>query len=240
MLGDYLMSLVNLDKTLGHIRSEATEQLIEYEPFEFANHSLGILSPEVLELGSHLVLETHHNQQLVFTVLEKEVDEAHRLFRYRIFSDDKEIDLSDSLEIDPKTGRLKLDRAGNYLQNARFEPVDSLKVELKTFGSSTPFRLETIDMSKTGMLVCAAKPCGIIPFSENTLLELNLSLSNGVTLRPLAKVIRCFREGREPKVTKYYALQFVDFVPEEYSDWLQHLENLELARIERAKMAAAA
>ena len=234
------MGIVNMDKTLGQMRSQETFEHIVYKPFEFANHSLGILSPDVLNVGIHVVLETHRCQELLFIVMKKEADPNRRLFRYRIFTNSEEIDLSQALEIDPISGRFKLDRVGNCLQNTRLAPIDGLSVDLKTFGPAYPFRLSTIDLSKTRMMLCAVRPCGTIPFNDRTMLEICINLPNTKTLHPLYKVMRCFSEGKYTRQIKYYALQFVDFDDTEMVTWFKYLEEIELSRMRCAQKNVAA
>lgn len=234
------MSLVNLDKSVGHIRAISTEQLVEYEPYEFSAHCLGIISPQRLELGTRLTMDTHHHGSVQFTVLDKVSDIKLGLFRYRLISEDDNVELSKALEIDPNSGRLKLDRSGAQLQSARFSPGEQIYVETKTFGSTYGYNLEVVDFSKTGLLLCAPKPCGTIPFSEKTLLELKIMTGDNKVITPLAKIVRKFTEGSTPQLSRYFATKFVDFNSDEQMKWDLFMESLEVRNIDKAMMALAA
>ena len=83
------------------------------------------------------------------------------------------------------------------IQYGRFTTNPGLHVFAKTFGSSHPFPLETVNVSRTGFLV---KPATMhkVPFQNNTLLEMTVlpdptSVDSEFTC--LAKVIRDFHEG---------------------------------------------
>ena len=225
------MSLVNLDKSLGYLRSPISDEIIEYEPFEFSAHSLGIISPLDLEPGAFVIMDTHHSGRVPFNILGKAKDNQG-LWRYRLTCPEKDLDLSKVLEIDPNSGRIKFERTGNNLQYARFILNPKIYVESKTFGSSDTYMLEGVDISRTGMLLCSPKPWGSIPFIENTLLEIKLDMGKrycSQPLTPLGKVVRKFTEGMAEELSRYYAVRFVDFSPAEQASWADMMTLIESA-----------
>ena len=79
------MSLVNLDKSLGFLKTPITDEIIEYEAFEFSSYSLGILSPVNLDQG----LFCHYGNSPKWTGAVQCTCQAEKirrlvLFRYRL------------------------------------------------------------------------------------------------------------------------------------------------------------
>ncbi|SMF40639.1 PilZ domain-containing protein [Pseudobacteriovorax antillogorgiicola] len=237
------MSLVNLDKSLGNMRGAISDEVIEYEPFEFSTFSLGIISPENMIEGTHVVMETHRSGRILFQVIAKSHHQHKKLYRYRLTCVDKDVDLSRVLEIDPRSGRIKFERLGSHLQYARFIMNPRIHVQSKTFGSADSYLLEGVDISKTGMLLCSPHPFGTIPFIDNTLLEVRLDTDRTFSAQPLqslCKVVRHYQEGVRDTATRYYAVRFVEFTHDEQVAWDHLISNIEHTAISSAKVSLAA
>lgn len=219
------MQLINIEKSLGLIRTVSDKTTIPYEAFEFSAHLVGILSTHDLSLNDEVILESHRNGNLKFRIIMKE--DTGRCFRYRLRSLEKSVNLSDRLDIDPFTGKIRYDRRDNRLQYARFEAERPIQVKTKLFGSFRYHNLETIDISRSGALLCAPRPRGLIPFREDTLLELSLHLSEIQRLNPLAKVVRRFTRGQGEAKERYYGVRFVEFSEAELKTWSEVITEIE-------------
>ncbi len=225
------MSIVNLDKSLGSLRCVASNELIEYEPYEFSQRCIGILSPIPMVLGSVLVLDSHRNGDLCFKIANKQ--RQGDLFRYRLVLD-MDGNLAKQLDIDTRSGKLKYERQNNRLQYARFTIEPQFYVYTRTFGSTDNYVLKGVDVSKSGILLCAPKPYGVIPFIEQTLLEIKLDLGSKLSsqsIEPLGKVVRIYSEGLGNQRIKYIGVKFVDFASNDWEAWNKALETIEKTSI---------
>ena len=219
------MQIVNIEKSLGLLKSEGSSASIPYEAFEFSSQLVGILSSQNLGLQEKVLLESHRNGHLSFRIIMKE--DTGRYFRYRLRCEDPKANLSDRLDIDPFSGKIRYDRRDNRLQYARFEANQKIVVQTKLFGSFNYHNLETVDVSRSGALLCAPQPRGMIPFREDTLLELKLILGAAQQLGPLAKVVRRFSVGEGGKVERYYGVKFVEFGEAELRAWTKVITDIE-------------
>lgn len=226
------MGILNFDRSLGNLTCKGTQKLIDYEPYEFSQHCIGILSPNPLAVGNFVFLESLRSGLLNFRVAAKQ--RQGDLFRYRLVLDTQE-SLENILDIDPRSGKLKYEREGNRLQYARFSIEPQIYVYTKTFGSADHYVLKGVDVSKSGILLCAPVVYGTIPFIEHTLLEVKLNLGNhfiSESVEPLGKVVRIYSEGYGHKRVKYLGVKFVEFESQDLAVWNKALENIEKSFIE--------
>ena len=89
-------------------------------------------------------------------------------------------------------------------------------------------------MSRTGVLLCAPKPYGVIPFIEQTLLEIKLDLGTSWSnkpIEPLAKVVRYFTKGSGDGLMRFYGVRFVEFSHKDSEHWDSVLRNVEKASL---------
>ena len=219
------MQLINIEKSLGLLKKENSKATIPYEAFEFSAQLVGLLSVEELNLHESVLLESPRNGVIKFRVMMKE--DVGRMYRYRIRCVDESINLPDCLEIDPFTGKIRYDRRDNRLQYARFEAEQKIIVQTKLFGSFNYYNLQTIDVSRTGALLCAPEPRGLIPFREDTLLELRLNLSENHELSPLAKVARLYSRGKGTSVSRFFGVKFVEFHEDDMRRWSKVIHDIE-------------
>lgn len=204
------MSLVNLSKSVGQIRSSTSHQVIPYKPYEFSASMLGILSPARLEVGSFLLVDTFRCGTIPLEVMSTVLDLFSGLFRYRLRCPEEDVSLTDALEIDSESGRLKFDRAGSCLQFARFKSKRSLMLLTKTFGSRSIYSLQVDDLSRSGILTYSDKPYGGIPYIANTLLECRLILDGDPdqAIEPMGKVVRLF--DKDKSRSHFFAIKFTE------------------------------
>lgn len=240
------MNLVNVGKTYGVLRHVHSEIRIEYELYEISDQSVGILTAARLSIGDGLIIESHKHGSVPLMVL-ADAGPANELtgnrHRYRLICLQSELELSRLLEIDASFDRFRSAHNGQALQFARFSLDGSLDVLTKTFGSMEAYRLQGIDISKTGMLLCAKNSWDVAPFIEQTLLELKLDIGHKYTakpLEPLGKVVRCFCKGKMLEKVRYYAIQFTDFGQGDTLEWEQLISQIETNSIDKARSQLAA
>jgi hypothetical protein len=91
------------------------------------------------------------------------------------------------------------------LRSARFSVSEPMTVNVKTFGTSSVFKLSIVNLSRTGMLL-HSESAGILPFLQNTILDLELDgrtagsderSPRNERIQCLAKVVRCVEAGSE-------------------------------------------
>jgi c-di-GMP-binding flagellar brake protein YcgR len=105
----------------------------------------------------------------------------------------------------------------------RFSTEVPTPVEARTFGSEEPYRMKTINVSKTGLLL-ASPPGFRVPFNESTLLELTLFLEEQ-PIRCLGKVLRC--EVDFEKKIKRYGINICDIHAEDCERYFSFIEDTE-------------
>ena len=104
-------------------------------------------------------------------------------------------------------------------------PFD-LEVESRTIGSPSAYRLSTLDISRSGLLL-AWNRRGNVPFVVNTILEMTIDPKGrcfGGPVTCLGKVVR--RESRCREETKL-GIQIVQIDNLELRNWEGYLTNLE-------------
>ncbi|NRA66272.1 MAG: PilZ domain-containing protein [Pseudobacteriovorax sp.] len=235
------MTLVNLDKSLGPLRTQGSRDLIAYEAFEFSRSIIGILTGSELAIGTKLSLDSHRNGELLFEVVHSQ--NTGNLFRHRLICRTLNLDLADILDIDPNNGKIRYERRENRLQYARFGPVQKIIVQTKTFGAISYYHLETVDISRTGLLLSAPAHSCYIPFIEQTLLELKVDLSGEISqipLEPLAKVVRRYTKGVGAHSRRYYGVKFVEFSQDDMQAWRDVIAGIEESCLDHSVTPVAA
>jgi len=105
-----------------------------------------------------------------------------------------------------------------------------LMVESKTLGTQAAYRMSTLDVSKSGLLLSWERK-GRMPFIENTILEMTIDPSSDSLNMPvlcLGKVIRRVdKEADELDDSAYIGVQIVQMEGQDINVWEQCLDELE-------------
>lgn len=106
----------------------------------------------------------------------------------------------------------------------------NLTVESKTLGSKVPYSLNTVNISKTGLLL-GKEEGAKVPFIVNTLLELTIDPTCSFLAEPvscLAKVVRLETIDEMGKIVNgKFGVQIIQLENDDAVTWESCLSNLE-------------
>lgn len=218
------------DYGLGPMYRAADQRIFEYQPFEVSKLSLGIIGQPGLSQGSRVVLDTQMGR------IELEVEgavataaDSAGLARYRLTTHDPRIDME---RVFAQSGcHRKLAMSDRRIQCARFEVQPNLTVRARTFGARDHYSLNSVNISKSGLLM-HADARDRVPFIVNTLLEVQLEGGNWLRepVSCLAKVVRNEVTQHDGKRVHEFGIKFIEFSDHGMEVWKDAITNIEFNR----------
>ena len=213
---------------LGTLSAKATSQNILYKPFEASPHQLGIIASANLKKGEELTLKTQKNQKIAFTITEKKPLSGEKSYRYSLACNDTSTDIEEIVVFSGCQKKMEI-LTKEKIQATRFITDPKVHCEVNTFGSKAYFDLNTINISRSGMLLVATKR-SMAPFHKNTLVEINLSDKGSCLdkqVKCIGKVIRCYQEKDAKKVKeKFFGIDIIEFDKGSETVWQDAIEAL--------------
>lgn len=201
------------------------EKSVDYALYEVSHHNIGIISSDPLEIGTVVTVEHRENQPITLIVHQivprKNLPLGYQ--RFRLITTDPEVNFERIL---PESSHRKVNfttRHHYQMRFGRFSTEVPTHVEARTFGSEEPYRMKTVNVSKTGFLL-ASPPGFRVPFNESTLLELTLFLEDQ-PIRCLGKVLRC--EVDFEKKIKRYGINICDIHADDREKYFSFIEDTE-------------
>lgn len=185
------------DYGFGRLCLNGESASLSYQPYEISKHFLGIMTDRSLSSGSVLQLRAHPGKLLSLKVLRSlPASPANRFKRYLLQSTDTSVDME---QIFVQNGCFKKQEIlqKRQIQATRYPTVPAIQVDVSTFGSTSIHRLQTINISKSGLLL-TNHGLKHAPFIVNTLVELSMIDRGGWLQKPiycLGKVIRRMSES---------------------------------------------
>lgn len=214
------------DFGLGRIFTMPAKEPVEYQPYEVSRMSLGIVAAPGLQEGQALVLES--NGQKVELAVELAGLQGDVLGNVRYHLGVKGVG-SDLERLFAQSGcQRKLALVEKNIQCARFDAIDGIKVQAKTFGARDRYGLTSLNVSKTGLLM-AAHASDRVPFIVNTLLEVRLEAPSWLKepVTGLAKVIRHTTRTASGEKRVEFGIRFIEFNEEGMDLWKNALNHIE-------------
>lgn len=214
---------------LGSLVHSASQKEISYQPFEISRYGMGILAPQGMSNGSILVLDNPAGRFYMHVVDSEVYGTAPELRRYYLVNVDQEIDLEDMFGkfAQPHMSAL---RHFEPIRFARFHADPNILVHAKTFGTVGFYSLQSVNVSRSGMLISAARDRSV-PFLENTLLEVTLVPGGHWLFQPvhcLAKVVRVGEStDRRGNSHSCFGVKFIEFQDAGQNIWDKTVSNLE-------------
>lgn len=213
---------------LGALVHSASQKEISYQPFEISRYGMGILAPQGLTNGSVLTLENPAGR-FYMHIIDSEAYSTPELRRYFLINVDQDIDLE---EMFGKFAQPHMSALRHFepIRFARFYSDPTILVHAKTFGTVGFYSLQSVNVSRSGMLIGSGKD-RFVPFLENTLLEITLVPGGHWLFQPvhcLAKVVRVGeRTDRRGNAQTCFGLKFIEFQDEGQNIWDKTVRNIE-------------
>lgn len=184
---------------------------------------LGLESPQTLSEGVKLVLELATGAVVLEIVTRLE---SGGKFRYGLLAT-KEINLE---SIFRATGCLA-PAEPEPKRPPRFSIDDVIHVEVKTFGTRSPYHLRIENLSRSGLLI-ATTSAEVLPFRVNTLVDLRIDPEGRAFRTPIeaaGKVVRRTGDGApgKPENTTRLGIALVDMGTAQSAAWNAALDQLE-------------
>ncbi|MGE0173557.1 MAG: PilZ domain-containing protein [Oligoflexales bacterium] len=204
--------------------SRENGESISYQPYEISATAIGVLSQQLLPLGSRVKLVTPLGALQMMVQSQKSSDLSN-LSRYYLISMDPDFNLEKVFALSGCHKRLALSQS--RIQSVRYEIRPALIVKAKTFGTNDFYKFLTVNVSKTGILLQSTNFKA--PFILNTIVEVVVesgleSLSKPV--RCLGKIVR-ITEGATSADPNEFGVKLFDFSDEDFRIWKKSLNKYE-------------
>lgn len=220
-------------RPLGALRRIATNQELDYQPFELSSSTLGIISRDTLSTLDYLVLE-HPEQRIPLRVMSPPQDsEAFPGLassqRYRL------ICLDPDLQLDTLILRSQSQGQGPHptlaLQYARFVLQPKLYVEAWHPISQAMAMFEALNISRSGILLRSNGPgFQIEPYICRGEMELKLDVARlwlPQVIKAKCQIVRVYTERQGNQLHTCLGVQFMHFDPSAARMWHELLTRLE-------------
>lgn len=219
--------------SLGVLRLTATNQALEYRAFELSSCTLGIIAQQPLSPKDYLMLENPGLRIPLRVIDSARGNAAESDHRYRLMC------LDSNLQLDQVCLRHQGGSSKASFQYARFSLQPKLYVEVKNLLTHTTQLMETVNISRTGMLLkTQASQASLRDFALNSQVWTRLDIGHlwlPQTLEPRAQVVRTYLDKVAGQTYGFLGLQFISFTGPEATLW-----NELLSRLERSELPGSA
>ncbi len=207
------------------LRLTATNAPLQYELYEVSACTVGILTVENLSNRDYLVMEAE-GRRIPLRV--SEILPSYRaeigpvVKRYRLTCLDCLMELDRLLTLPESSERI--------LQFPRCPVTPKVYVEARWPGREQVELLESVDISRSGLLLRIVKADDHAHLPKNATLPLRLDVARlwlPETLQPLGRIVRVFNSHEEFKTFTLIAIELIDFPAQDALHWNQLLRRIE-------------
>lgn len=207
------------------LRLTATNAPMSYKLYEVSACTVGILALEKLTERDYLVMEAEGRRiplrvAEILNPIKPKIGPV--IQRYRLTCLDILMDLDRLLTADESSEQ--------SLQFARCPVNPRIYVEAIWPGRNRVELLESVDISRSGLLLRVSKGTDFAPLVPNQMAPLRLDVARlwlPESLEPTARIVRVWNSQEEFKTFSYIAVQLVDLTTREADDWNRLLRRIE-------------